>query len=255
MNLFTLISIELKKIRRSHIFWILLIPVILLWIPCILNFDMNFQNAAGVLPEQDFFLQSFLGLSWFMYPATLVVITVMLNQTERSNRAILKMLSLPLSPALLGLAKFAVLLLLAAFQMVLMGLLYFPAAAYVSHAADYNFMLPLLTVVKNILAIYASSIPMAAFYWLLATAIQSPVFSVGLGLASIVPSVLLVNTKICYGYPICYPLYMITNLMSRMQQGSQDLSVELFPWLIFALGITLFCLALACLLFGKSERR
>ena len=34
---------------------------------------------------------------WFMIPASLVICTVLLNQTERSDRGILKMLSLPVS--------------------------------------------------------------------------------------------------------------------------------------------------------------
>ena len=79
MNLLTIFSIELKKIRRTHIFWILLIPLILLWIPAVLNVDSNFSNAAGLSPEMNFFFQMYLGMSWFLYPASLVVITVMLN--------------------------------------------------------------------------------------------------------------------------------------------------------------------------------
>src|SRR5699024_11640227 len=121
MNLLTIFHIELKKIRRTHIIWILLIPLILLWIPAILNADSNFSNAAGLSPEMNFFFQTFLGLSWFMYPASLVVITVMLNQLERSNQGIQKMLSLPVSAAGLCLGKFLVLLLLAAFQMFMMA--------------------------------------------------------------------------------------------------------------------------------------
>ena len=90
MNLLTIFRIELKKIRRTHIFWILLIPLILLWIPAVLNADSSFGNAAGLSPEMNFFFQSYLGMSWFMYPASLVVITVMLNQLERTNQGILK---------------------------------------------------------------------------------------------------------------------------------------------------------------------
>ena len=86
MNLLTIFHIELKKIRRTHIIWILLIPLILLWIPAILNADSNFSNAAGLSPEMNFFFQTFLGLSWFMYPASLVVITVMLNQLNEVIR-------------------------------------------------------------------------------------------------------------------------------------------------------------------------
>ena len=47
MNLLTIFRIELKKIRRTHIFWILLIPLILLWIPAVLNADSSFGNASG----------------------------------------------------------------------------------------------------------------------------------------------------------------------------------------------------------------
>ena len=116
MNLLTLFSIELKKIRRTHIFWILLIPLILLWIPAVLNVDSNFSNAAGLSPEMNFFFQMYLGMSWFLYPASLVVITVMLNQLERTNQGMLKMLSLPVSAPELCLAKFLILLLLSRFS-------------------------------------------------------------------------------------------------------------------------------------------
>ena len=143
MNLLTLFSIELKKIRRTHIFWILLIPLILLWIPAVLNVDSNFSNAAGLSPEMNFFFQMYLGMSWFLYPASLVVITVMLNQLERTNQGILKMLSLPVSAAGLCLGKFLILLLLSAFQMVFMAVLYYPAAAMASHSTGYDFMQPL----------------------------------------------------------------------------------------------------------------
>ena len=94
MNVFNLFAVELKKIRRTHIFLLLLIPIILLWIPSILHSDMNFSmKAEGISPENNFFIQGFLGLAWFMYPATLVIGTVLLHQTERGNRGIVKMLS------------------------------------------------------------------------------------------------------------------------------------------------------------------
>lgn len=43
MNFLSLIGVELKKIRRSKIFLILLIPVIIMWIPSVINADMNFD--------------------------------------------------------------------------------------------------------------------------------------------------------------------------------------------------------------------
>ena len=86
MNLIRLIKIEIGKLKRSKIGLILLIPVLLVWISGIMNADMNFEmQAEGISPENNFFIQSFLGYVWFMLPSSLVVITVLMTQTERGN--------------------------------------------------------------------------------------------------------------------------------------------------------------------------
>lgn len=134
MSFLSLIGIELKKIRRSKIFLILLIPVIMMWIPGIINADMNFDlRGIPITPENNFFIQGFMGMVWFMIPASLVICTVLLNQTERSNKGILKMLSLPISTTKLCLAKFTVLLILAAVQMIMSIGAYYICAAIVTH--------------------------------------------------------------------------------------------------------------------------
>lgn len=256
MGIISYISMELKKIRRSHIIWILLIPILILWIPSVINSGMNFEmQAEGISPENNFFIQAFLGLAWFMYPATLVVGTVLLNQTERSNRGILKMLSLPLRPMGLCLAKFTVLLLLAALQMAFMIAAYFPAVFIASRINGYDLAISPLLVLKETGLVYLSSVPMASFFWMIASCVSTPVFSVGIGLASIVPSVLVMNTKLWFAYPICYPFYMITALQGEMAQNFDTFTVELVPWIPVAAVLTAGCLTVACLFFGKSERR
>lgn len=63
MSFFTLIRVEFTKIKRSKIFLILLTAVVILWIPSVLNADMNFtMQAEGILPEHNFFIQGFLGM-------------------------------------------------------------------------------------------------------------------------------------------------------------------------------------------------
>lgn len=255
MNFFKLIGVELQKIHRSHIFWILLIPVILLWIPTLVNYDFIMNPATeGLSPEHNFFIQSFMGLAWFMFPASMVVCTVLLVQTERSHGGILKMLSLPVSPAALCAAKFVVLLLLAAVQVVLMTVCYYPCAAIVSHLNDYDLILSPLFVLREAGIFYLSGIPMAAVFWLIAVCIRTPIFSMGIGLASIVPSVLAINTKVWFAYPMCYPFYRIMILMNGLPNGG-DAHLDLIPLLPMAIGITIVCLTGACLFFGKSERR
>ena len=111
MNFLSLVGVEFKKIKRSKILLILLVATVILWIPSIVNAKMNFDmQAEGISSENNFFIQGFMGMSWFMFPASMVVGTVLLSQTERANKGILKMLSLPISTAKLCMAKFIVLL-------------------------------------------------------------------------------------------------------------------------------------------------
>ena len=115
MNLFTLTAVEFKKIKRSKIVLILIAATVILWFPNVLNADLNFDMSdIGISPENSFFIQGFMGMAWFIYPAVMVVTTVILVQTERTNRGILKMLALPVCTPLLCLAKFIVLAVAAA---------------------------------------------------------------------------------------------------------------------------------------------
>lgn len=256
MNFFSLTGIELTKIRRSRILLILLIPVVIMWIPSILHADMNFDTRGiPITPENNFFIQGFMGMVCFMIPASLVVSTVLLTQTERTNTGILKMLSLPVSTAKLCLAKFAVLLLLHFMQMFMTIAAYFICAAIVSQTQWYNFILEPLYVFRFAFSIYAGAIPMAAVFWMLASLVSSPVFSVGIGLASIVPSVFILNTKIWFLDPMSYPFYLLMVEYGTVAQGMYESQIDWLPWLPAALCITVLALLITCARFGAAERR
>lgn len=256
MNFLSLAAVELKKIRHSKIFLILLVPVVIMWIPSIINADINFDlKGIPITPENNFFIQGFMGMVWFMIPASLVICTVLLNQTERSNKGILKMLSLPVNTAKLCLAKFTVLILLAAFQMVISIGAYYLCATVVSGMQDYNFILEPLYVCKNVFSMYAAAIPMAAVYLAITTLIGMPVFSVGIGLASIVPSVLIINTKLWFAYPMTYPFYLLMIEYGKAAEGVYKTQIAWLPWLPVAIGITVLALAVSCIRFGAYERR
>ena len=256
MSFVSLIGVELKKIRRSKILLILLIPVIMMWIPGIINADMNFDlRGIPITPENNFFIQGFMGMVWFMIPASLVICTVLLNQTERADNGILKMLSLPVSTTRLCLAKITVLLMLAAVQMILSIGAYYICAAIAANTQNYNFVLEPLYVCKIVCGLYAAAIPMAAVYWAISTVIPSPIFSVGIGLASIVPSVLMINTKIWFVYPMSYPFYLLMVAYGRAAEGVYETQIAWLTWLPAAVGITILALVISCIRFGASERR
>ena len=256
MSLIRLLLVEFQKIRRSHILWILAAAVVILWLPSIIHANLNFKmQAEGISPEQNFFIQGFLGFCWFLFPSCMVVVTVMLNQTERNNRGILKMLSLPVSTKKLCLAKFFVMLFLAALQTVLAVGMYLLSVAVVTRTQEYPFLLQQTFIWKEAGLIFLTAIPMLAFFWMLAVCIRTPVFAIGAGLASVIPSVLVINTKAWFLDPMAYPFYILTSEYGRLAANLPDLSVQLIPWLPVGALLTVCCLWIACLCFGQAERR
>lgn len=256
MSLISLIGVERKKIRRSKILLILLLPVIIMWLPAIINASINFNvKDIPITPENNFFIQGFMGMVWFMIPATLVICTVLLTQTERLNKGILKMLSLPISTAKICIAKFIVIILLAMLQMVMSIGAYYISAAIASQTQNYSFILEPLYVCRVTVEFYLAAIPMTAVFWMLATLIQTPIFSVGIGLASIVPSVLVINTKFWVAYPMSYPFYTLMTEYGKVAEGMYDTQIQWIPWIPAAAAITILCLVVSCFTFGYAERR
>lgn len=256
MNIVSLIGVEFQKIRRSKIILILLAATVILWLPSIQNAHLNFEmQAEGISPEHNFLIQGFLGMAWFMYPACMVVSTVLLHQNERSNNGILKMLALPISTFQLCIAKFVVLLSLAALQILMTVGIYFISAAIVTQTQNYAFLLPPLFVLKEAGLIYLASLPMLALFWMLSVCIQTPIFSIGAGFASIVPSVLIINTKAWFVYPMSYPFFVITSEYGKLAANLTTFEVPLIPWIPVAGAITIICFIVSCLRFGQAERR
>lgn len=256
MSFLSLISIELKKIRRSKVLLLLFLTVVILWFPSVINADKNFEmDYMGISPEHNFLIQGFMGMAWFMIPAAFVICTVLLVQTEQSGSGIRKMLSLPVSTKTLCLAKFAVLILLAIVQMSLNIAAYYICAAIASQIQNYSFMLEPLYVFRTAGKLYLSAVPMAAVFWAAAVLISTPIFSIGIGLASIVPSVLMINTKFWFVYPMSYPFYLVTVEYSNVANATAGGTVQLLPWIPVAIVITLLGLAVSCFGFGYTERR
>lgn len=256
MNYFSLISIELKKLRHSKILLLLLAPVIIMWIPCIINARKIFvTQGIPITPENNFFIQGFMGMVWFMLPATLIVCTVLLTQTERTNRGILKMLSLPVSIRVLCLSKFTVIVFLSAVQMLFSIAAYYISAAIASYTQHYSFCLDPLYVFSGTASFYLAAVPMAAVFWMIAVLVRSPAAAIGTGLASAVPSVLMINTKYWFLYPDSYPFYLLMVKYGQSASGIYETSIDWMPWLPAAAIISLLSLLISCICFGKSETR
>mgnify|MGYP000022439323 CR=1 FL=1 len=93
MKYLTLTLTEFRKLRHSRILLLLLLPLVILWLPNVVNADMSLTPVMeGITPEHNFLIQSFMGFAWFIYPACMIVCTVLLQQLERGHKGILKML-------------------------------------------------------------------------------------------------------------------------------------------------------------------
>ena len=256
MNFLSLVGVEFRKLRRSKISLIFIISVVLIWGMAVINADVNFKaSPMGISPENNFFIQSFLGFAWFMLPASLVVITVLITQTEQANHGLIKMLSLPVSGVRLCMAKYCVSVILMAVEVLLIFAAYFPAALIASARFDYTFMLDFWYVLKICGAMLLVSIPMSAVYWMISVLLKNPVASVGFGLATVVPVVLAINTKVWYAYPMCYPMMLIASEMNRFAANTEPSGMSLILWIPVAVILTLVALVISCLRFGKSERK
>jgi len=256
VSFLSLVGVEFKKLRRSKISLIFIIPVFLIWGMAVTNADVNFNaSPMGISPENNFFIQSFLGFAWFMLPASLVVITVLLTQTERANHGLIKMLSLPISGVKLCMAKYCVCVIIMTAEVLLMFAAYFPSAMIASARFNYEFMLDFKYVLEVCGAMVLVSLPMSAVYWMISVLLKNPVTSVGFGLATVVPVVLAINTKVWYAYPMCYPMMLIASEMNKFAADPEASAMGLVPWIPVAVILTVVSLVIACLQFGKSERK
>ena len=190
-----------------------------------------------------------------MFPAVMVVCTVLLIQTERDGRGMQKMLSLPVNRSWLCLAKFILLAVLAAILMLLMTAGYYVSAVVAGGLQGYDFLLSISYVLPIVVRLFLASIPMLTFFWMLAVCIVAPVFSVGAALASIVPSVLMLNTEYWFLYPMSYPFYLIMEEQARLTGQAVEMESVLLPWGLTAAAVTILCLLVSCLCFGREERR
>ena len=165
----------------------------------------------------------------------------------------LKNAALPLSPSALALCKWIVLLALAFFQCALMTGLYFICATVVSQSLNVSLMADTSTVLMLAGDIFLSSCLCWLFTGCSASACRLRYFYCR-RLASMVPTVLMINVKIWYLYPPCYPFYIVTQKYGEFCSGSPA-EWDLFPWIPAAVIITVICLIISCLRFGQAERR
>ena len=77
MKYLTLTLTEFRKLRHSRILLLLLLPLVILWLPNVVNAEMSLTPVMeGITPEHNFLIQSFMGFAWFIFPASIRTVDV-----------------------------------------------------------------------------------------------------------------------------------------------------------------------------------
>ena len=77
MNFFSYLTMELKKLKHSKILLLLCIPVLMMWLPSIINSEKIFDTQqVPITPEHNFFIQGFMGMRTVVIGTETVLLAV-----------------------------------------------------------------------------------------------------------------------------------------------------------------------------------
>lgn len=253
VNFKEMILVELKKVKRSKLLLLILIPPLLVVISGVTSISQYFSsespNAWSAM-----FVQSALLFGYYLLPLSMVVVCVMIAGREINNNGILKMLALPISRKKLALAKFMVLLSYLVLELVIFFLAFVIAGMFATKASGINETLPIIYILKWSGYLFLTSIPCVTFMWMITVLFEKPILSIGLNLLLIIPGVLVANTPLKIVYPYCYSGYLVSTELHILSTGAKD-AVNSLPFVICS--FLLFAIALLITLngFGKKEMK
>lgn len=252
MNLYSLLKIEFKKVKRSKILPLIFVAPIIVVLSGILEisayFTPEYRDPWGAM-----FIQSCLLYAYYLLPFTMVVVCVLLAGRESANNGILKMLALPVDRKALSIAKFCVLAGFLLLEVAIYLVSFLIAGAVTTCMAGISQSIPFLYLLEKCSGLFFTMLPCIAVMWLITVIFEKPMLSIGLNLLLVIPGVLVANTPMWVAYPYCYSGYLVTCAMADYQNGVSETAFALFPFLPCAVFIFAGSLALSAICFGKKE--
>ncbi len=254
MSFIELLRVEFMKVKRSMILPLLLIAPILVVVSGIANisryFTPEYTNAWGAM-----YIQSALMYAYYLMPFSMIVVCVMLNGRETGNNGILKMLTLPVDHRKLSLAKYLVLLCYLLVEITIFFLTFVIAGSIATHTMGITETLPTLDILKRCAVLWITMIPSTTLMWLITIFFEKAMISVGLNFVLVIPGILVANTPLWVAYPYCYSGYVVSSTMHQFTSGMSDTGMELYPFIPCAIIISIVCLSVSTLCFGRKEMR
>lgn len=254
MTFSQLIQIEFHKIKRAKIMAILIIPPLLIIVSGI-NSLMDYISSETEGAWQAMFVQSCLLFAYYLLPFTMIVVSVLITQREKTNNGILKMLSLPVKRQKIALAKFVVFLFFLFIEILLFFTFFVLVGLYFSNSIGLEESVPYGYILKWSGIIFFTAIPLVSVIWMLATLFDKVLLTIGLSIFMVIASIFIANTKFWTLFPFSYSGVFVTAELSRVSIGATNIDVSLFPFIPMAFLITLISLFISSSIFGKKEMK
>ncbi|MCC8064689.1 MAG: ABC transporter permease [Clostridiales bacterium] len=254
MSFFELLKIEFMKVKRGKIVPLIFIAPLLVVASGVANlssyFTPDYTNSWAAM-----FIQSALVYAYYLLPFSMIVVCVMIAGRETGNNGILKMLALPVSRYALSAAKFCVLLVFLALEMVVFLAVFVIAGLIATSSAGITETLPFLYLLKWCAGLFLTMLPCVATMWAITVLFDKPLLSVGFNLFLVIPGVLVTNTPLWIAYPYCYSGYLVSCSLHDFTTTGISTGVDMFPFLPCAALIFTLVLFVSVTRFGKKEMR
>ncbi len=254
MSFFELLKIEFMKVKRGKIVPLIFIAPLLVVASGVANlhsyFTPDYTNAWAAM-----FIQSALVYAYYLLPFSMIVVCVMIAGRETGNNGILKMLALPVSRYALSAAKFCVLLVFLALEMVVFLAVFVIAGLIATSNAGITETLPFLYLLKWCAGLFLTMLPCVATMWAITVLFDKPLLSVGFNLFLVIPGVLVANAPLWIAYPYCYSGYLVSCSLHDFTTTGISTGFDIFPFLPCAALIFALVFFVAVTRFGKKEMR
>lgn len=254
MNFLELVKIEFMKVKRGKILPLIFIAPILVIVSGVTSLHRyltpEYTNAWAAM-----FIQSALLYAYYLLPFSMIVVCVMIAGRESANNGILKMLALPVSRYQLSLAKFCVLVFYLFMEMVVFMLVFVISGVFATKSSGVMEALPILYLLKWCAQLFLTMLPSVATMWAITVLFDKPVFSVGLNLLLVIPSVPVAVTPLRVFYPYCYSGYLVSCSLHDFTASGVNKSFALFPFIPVAILTFALAMTVAVKQFGKKEMR
>lgn len=251
MNFLELWKIEWMKVKRSKMIPLIFVAPLLVVVSGIANlssyFTPEYTNAWAAM-----FIQSALLYAYYLLPFSMIVVCVMLKGRETQNNGMTKMLTLPIKPYLLSLAKFCVLMGYLFLEMLIFLIVFVTAGVVATYITGIEETLPAGYLLRWCVVLFLSMLPGMAVMWAITVLFEKALFSVGLNILLVIPGLLAAVTPVWYLYPYCYSGYLVSCSLHEFTDGGAADTLELFPFL--ACAVLIFIVALGVSMAGIRKK-